>query len=66
MRSTGQVYALKTLNKWEMLKRAEVIFDGMNIKRRRQDFTLLYFLCAFAEIEFCYFALGSRYFDKLF
>ncbi|XP_028408915.1 serine/threonine-protein kinase MRCK alpha-like [Dendronephthya gigantea] len=23
MRSTGQVYALKTLNKWEMLKRAE-------------------------------------------
>ena len=24
MKSTDQVYAMKTLNKWEMLKRAEV------------------------------------------
>ena len=31
MRSTGQVYALKTLNKWEMLKRAEVGLYGHNI-----------------------------------
>ena len=29
MRSTGQVYALKTLNKWEMLKRAEVSLTGI-------------------------------------
>ena len=29
MRSTGQVYALKTLNKWEMLKRAEVGSTGV-------------------------------------
>ena len=46
MRSTGQVYALKTLNKWEMLKRAEVSLYWYNIfdNHKEASSTITYYM----------------------